>query len=161
MRSKMYSLFLPNDKEKKTSKGVKRSFVSKYIRLNEYANCLFDEETTNDKFRNIRIIKRQLHTTEIYKIALSPYDVKRYLVDNWKSRAYGHYKTLTDKKTLPVDWCTHLRVPGFSIPLTVCTFFICILYYRCASITFWELGSFIVYVNAYLTCLPFSLPWGG
>ena len=102
LRSKMYSLLLPNDKEKKTAKGVKRSFVSKYIRHNEYANCLFDEETTNATFRNIRSIKHQLHTTEISKIALSPYDDKRYLVDNCKSLAYGHYKTLTDNKTLPV-----------------------------------------------------------
>src|SRR6218665_3174885 len=77
LRSKMYSLLLPNDKEKKTAEGVKRSFMSKYIRHNEYANCLFDEETTNATFRNIRSIKHQLHTTEISKIALSPYHARQ------------------------------------------------------------------------------------
>ena len=93
LRSKMYSLLLPKDYEKKTAKGVKKSYVSKYIRHSDYRNCLFAEETTTANFFTIRSIKHQLHTTEITKSALSPYDDKRYLIDNSASLAYGHIDT--------------------------------------------------------------------
>ena len=76
----MYSLLLPNNKEKKTAKQVKRSYVAKTIRHNEYKACLFDEEPTSSKFFVIRRNKHDLHTTEIPKAALSPYDDKRYLM---------------------------------------------------------------------------------
>ena len=39
--------------------------MSKYIRHNEYANCLFEEETTNATFRNIRSIKHQLRAHKL------------------------------------------------------------------------------------------------
>src|SRR6218665_661455 len=44
LRSKMYSLLLPNNKEKKTAKGVKKSYVAKNIRHEHYKQCLFDEK---------------------------------------------------------------------------------------------------------------------
>ena len=90
LRSKMYSLLLPKDYEKKTAKGVKKSCVSKYIRHRDYASCLFDEKPTTAKFYTIRSVKHQLHTAEISKSALSPYDDKRYLINNRDSLAYGH-----------------------------------------------------------------------
>src|SRR5688572_29954288 len=93
LRSKMYSLLLPEDYEKKTAKGVKKSYVSKYIRHCDYTNCLMDEETTTANFFMIRSRKHQLHTAEITKSALSPYDDKRYLIDNSASLAYGHTNT--------------------------------------------------------------------
>jgi RNase P subunit RPR2 len=90
LRSKMYSLLLPNSKEKKTCKGVKRSYVSKVIRHKMYRDCLFNETPTSSNFFVIRSTKHELHTTEITKAALSPYDDKRYLLNNVDSLAYGH-----------------------------------------------------------------------
>ena len=58
----MYSLLLHKYKEKKTAKGVKRSFVSKYIRHNQYVKCLVDEEMPSAKFNNIPCRKQELHT---------------------------------------------------------------------------------------------------
>ena len=144
-----------------------RSFVSKYIRHNEYANCLFDEETTNAKFRNIRSIKHQLHTTEISKIALSPYDDKRYLVDNCKSPAYGHYKT-TDNKSLSlnamislatqfhcmqayiVSKCVNSFVQAIALKFCwlLCVNIIVVYRATCENMTV----SLYNYVNSYLIC---------
>jgi len=90
LRSKMYSLLLPKDYEKKTAKGIKKSFVTKNIRHEHYARCLFDEKATSARFFTIRSRKHQLHTAEIVKSALSPYDDKRYLLNNCASLAYGH-----------------------------------------------------------------------
>jgi len=90
LRSKMYSLLLPNNKEKKTAKGVKRSYVSKNIRHEHYRQCLFEEKPTQAKFCTITSQKQSLHSTENIKVALSPYDDKRYLLSNRVSLAYGH-----------------------------------------------------------------------
>jgi len=92
LRSKMYSILLPNDKEKKTAKGVKRSFVAKSILHANYRDCLVKEEPTKAKFNTLRSIDHVVHTTNIVKAALSPYDDKRYLLDSTDSYAYGHYK---------------------------------------------------------------------
>jgi hypothetical protein len=70
----MYSLLLPNNKEKKTAKGIQRGFVKKNIRHAEYRACIFDEQPTSSKFCAIRITKHDLHTVEQRKAVLSPYD---------------------------------------------------------------------------------------
>jgi len=90
LRSKMYSLLLPGNKEKKTAKGIKKSYVTKKIRHEDYRNCIFNEEPTTSKFRTIRSTRHELHTIEISKAALSPFDDKRYLVNSSDSYAYGH-----------------------------------------------------------------------
>ena len=84
------SLLLPNNKEKKTAKGVKKSCVAKNIRHDHYKQCLFDDVTTTAKFCRIQSQRHNLHTAETTKIALSPYDDKRYLISNRVSYAYGH-----------------------------------------------------------------------
>src|ERR1043165_3942383 len=90
LRSKMYSLLLPKDYEKKTAKGVKKSFVNKKVRHRDYVASLRDETSTMANFFTIRSLKHQLHATEIPKSALSPYNDKRYLINNSDSLAYGH-----------------------------------------------------------------------
>src|ERR1043165_6338560 len=62
LRSKMYCLLLPKDYEKKTAKGIKKSFVTKNVRHDDYAKCLFDETSTSAKFFTIRSRKHHLHT---------------------------------------------------------------------------------------------------
>jgi|SRR6218665_1814512 len=92
LQSKMYSLLLSGEKEKKTAKGVKRSYVAKSIRHADCKKCLFDEFPTISTFHNIRSLEHGLHTTKITKAALSPYDDKRYLINSRVSCAYGHFK---------------------------------------------------------------------
>ena len=44
LRSKMYSLLLPDNKEKQTAKGVKRSYVPKHILHAHYRDCFQKEQ---------------------------------------------------------------------------------------------------------------------
>ena len=90
LRAKMYSLLLGVEKEKKTAKGIKKSFVSKHIRHNDYKTCLFSQQPTQSSFYTIRSKNHLLHTTHITKTALSAFDDKRYLLNSTDSLAYGH-----------------------------------------------------------------------
>jgi len=91
LRAKMYSLLA--DKEKKTAKGVKRSFVRENIRHQMYVDCLKHEKKTTASFFNLQSKNHVIATTKIVKDALSPYDDKRYLLsDSTDTLAYGHYR---------------------------------------------------------------------
>ena len=45
LRSKMYSIKLENDKEKKTGKGIKKSALKKKVNHENYLQCLFPNGT--------------------------------------------------------------------------------------------------------------------
>ena len=94
LRSKMYSLLLPDDKVKLTAKGIKKQYVKKYITHSQYLNCLVECKQTNAKFCNIRSRNHILKTESVSKIALSPFDDKRYILkDSTDTLAYGHFRT--------------------------------------------------------------------
>ena len=95
LRAKMYSLLLPGDKEKSTAKGVKRSHAQKYIKHNQYKNCLDQELQTEETFHVLQSKNHEIKTARVTKIALSCYDDKRFLLPNSTDTvAYGHYKLL-------------------------------------------------------------------
>ena len=89
----MYSLQLPNGKEKSTAKGIKTSFAKKNIKHQIYRECLFNETTTTASYHQIGSKDHQVSTRNICKSALSPFDDKRYLqVGTTDTLAYYHYK---------------------------------------------------------------------
>jgi len=65
--------------EKRAIKGVKRSFGQENIRHKDFQDCLKLEKKTNSSFYCIRHTKQKLQTIPITKVALSPFDDKRYL----------------------------------------------------------------------------------
>ena len=71
LRAKMYSLLLPDGKEKSTAKGINRTFAKKQIKHSMYRECLFDEQTTSATYFQIASSNHQL-STKITKSALSP-----------------------------------------------------------------------------------------
>ena len=92
LRSKMYSLLLPDGKEKGTAKGIKTSYAKKHLRHQSYLKCLTDVEQTTANYKTIRSRQHVLRTEDVSKIALSPYDDKRYLLfDTHRTLAYGHH----------------------------------------------------------------------
>jgi hypothetical protein len=92
LRSKMYSILLPDGKEKKTAKGIPYS-AQKHVRHEAYVQCLVEEKMTNSEFYSIRSHVHEMRTEKITKIALSPFDDKRFLLPGTTAtRAYGHYK---------------------------------------------------------------------
>ena len=93
LRSKMYSLLLPDMTSKQTAKGVDRNYVKQCISHEQYRNCVQENHRTTAQFKSIRSFHQELFTLDISKIALSPYDDKRYILlsDSTDTLAYGHH----------------------------------------------------------------------
>jgi len=92
LRAKMYSLSC-GDKSQKKVKGIKKKYVKKSVRHDSFVNVLRNiEPHTEAKFRLFRSTNHVLNTLEITKLCLSPFDDKRYILeDGIHTLAYGHY----------------------------------------------------------------------
>lgn len=94
LKSKMYSLIYEengNLKEKKTATGIKKSVTKLHTRHEHYKQCLIDKEIHMSTMTQIRSYDHQLYNISLNKRGLSPFDDKRYLLDDGiSSYAYGH-----------------------------------------------------------------------
>ena len=91
LRSKMYSISYGGGIEKKTAKGIKKSTIRQSLRHAMYKDALFQEMVTQATMRVIRSLNHQLYSMVCNKKALSPYDDKRYVLnDKFTTRAHGH-----------------------------------------------------------------------
>ncbi|KAJ8972051.1 hypothetical protein NQ317_001521 [Molorchus minor] len=94
LRSKMYSIKCGEICNVKKVKGLKTNVVRKYIQFEDYLRCL---EEFKEIYRTQRLIRSYLH--QIYsikqcKLALSPFDDKRFLKEgSTDTLPYGHYAT--------------------------------------------------------------------
>jgi hypothetical protein len=86
---KMYS-YKYNEKTEFRAKGVPKSIVKKTFGFDSYVATIFDEETIPVKFNTIQSKKHQLYTMEMSKTGLSPYESKRYWINNVESLPYGY-----------------------------------------------------------------------
>lgn len=94
LKSKMYSLIYEengNLKGKKTAAGIKKSVTKLHTRHEHYRQCLFNKEIHTSTSTQIRSYDHQLYNISINKRGLSPFDDKRYILDDGiSSYAYGH-----------------------------------------------------------------------
>ena len=91
LRAKMYSLRLAHS-EKKTAKGVARYVKERDLRHDLYRDCLLGERQLYHCMNAIRSFDHQLFTLTQRKATLSPYDDKRFVLnDKVSTRAHGHY----------------------------------------------------------------------
>ena len=92
LRAKLYSYTMLKGEDSKKCKGVKKSVVKKSITHKDYKKCLF---TGKEQLRKMNIIKSRRHeiyTEEVNKVALSPIDDKRHILeDGVHTLALGHY----------------------------------------------------------------------
>ncbi|CAB4010043.1 Hypothetical predicted protein, partial [Paramuricea clavata] len=92
----MYSiLYTENNKlvEKKTAKGIKESVTKKKIKHDNYETCLFVKNQTKASMNQIRSKGHEIYSIKLNKIALSPYDDKRFILEDFVSTlVHGHYK---------------------------------------------------------------------
>ena len=92
LKSKMYSYKIEEEEHKK-AKGVKKNVVKKEIKHQDYLDVLFNKKIMHHQMNTIRSESHQINSYHLNKVSLSPYDDKRYLLDNGiKSYAYGNYK---------------------------------------------------------------------
>ena len=91
LRSKMYSMSYGDGIEKKTAKGIKKSTIRQSLRHAMYKDALFQEMVSQATMRVIRSLNHQLYSMVCNKKALSPFDDKRYVLDDkFTTRAHGH-----------------------------------------------------------------------
>jgi hypothetical protein len=88
LKSKMYA-FRTCIREKKVCKGIKKSHVER-IKFNTYKFCLFNQQQTTEEIHRIQSNKLQMYTIKDTKVALSPYDDKKYLINNMIRYSFGH-----------------------------------------------------------------------
>jgi len=92
IRAKMYSLDCV-DHTKKRAKGVTKSVIKNNLMHAMYLETLRNESIRRDRMVRIASSAHQLTTTVFNKISLSPFDNKRYLLDDGiTSYAYGHHR---------------------------------------------------------------------
>ncbi|XP_071579389.1 uncharacterized protein [Temnothorax nylanderi] len=93
LRAKMYALKVDGKKDTKKAKGVKSNVVARTITFDDYTRCLKDAiEMTRQQF-SIRSKLHDVNTIRETKIALSPYDDKRYIIpDSIDTLPWGHYQ---------------------------------------------------------------------
>ncbi|KYN27900.1 hypothetical protein ALC57_02694 [Trachymyrmex cornetzi] len=93
LRAKMYALRVDGKKDTKKAKGVKSNIVARTITFDDYTRCLNDEIEMTRQQSCIRSKLHQVYTISETKIALSPYDDKRYIIPNsTKTLPWGHYR---------------------------------------------------------------------
>ncbi|XP_051170478.1 uncharacterized protein LOC127287531 [Leptopilina boulardi] len=98
LRSKMYSLRVDNQDFLKKAKGVKSNVVKNHITFNDYIYCLKNIKIQSRTQYSIRSKLHKVLTLKQKKIALSPYDDKRFLLKhNTDTLAWGHYIIERDK----------------------------------------------------------------
>ena len=90
LKPKMYSFnYIDNNiiLNKNIHKGVKESICLKH---NEYKRSLYKEELIYKEFYNLQLNKQNIYLDKINKIALNPFESKRYWIDNINSLPYGY-----------------------------------------------------------------------
>ena len=93
LRSKMYSIKLDDDSEKKTAKGIVRNVIKKHLKHENYKQILDSGGRMNSSMKMIRSFDHDIYTVNVIKVSLSAYDDKRYILDDGvTSHAYGHFR---------------------------------------------------------------------
>ena len=83
--------------ENKKYKGIKKMVIEKSIDHEDYKTCLFEQEEQRRKMNIIRAYNHVVYTETINKVALSPFDDKRYILeDKINTLAWGHHKIPDD-----------------------------------------------------------------
>ena len=92
LRPKMYSILEADGYEKKTAKGIAKKTSAK-ICHGRYLHTFYNEASTSVTFNQIKSIMHEIFTVKATKTGLSPYDDKRYILDDGVSAlAFGHHR---------------------------------------------------------------------
>ena len=82
LRSKMYSVKYYTGEEIKRIKGISRTTVKKNVNFEDYENTLDNKTIQRHKMKTIRSINHDVQLLTINKVSLSPFDDKRYILDD-------------------------------------------------------------------------------
>ena len=90
LRSKMYSLQWTEGNVRRC-KGVSKAITKNVLKHSMYKDCLFNGEQRSDEIVKIGSSLHNLYTFNMKKVSLSPFDDKRFVLNNKiNTLAYGH-----------------------------------------------------------------------
>ena len=99
------------------AKGVKKSVLQKTISHDDYRKCLFNNNVITRNMTNIRSHSHRVFGESTAKVALSPLDTKRFILnDGTTTLAYGH----KDTPIVQHNWI--LRTASTLVQLTTCPY---------------------------------------
>ena len=110
LKSKMYSLISVNDEEVTKAKGI-----NKKIKHKEFADVFFNKKLIRHNMKRIQSKLHKIGTYDVYKISLSCFDDKRYILDDGvNTLAYFHKDIKSDGYGLKVviilgDYFNHFK----------------------------------------------------
>ena len=85
------SSYRTENKEVKTAKGVKNNVIKRELCHSDYGAVLYNCTTMRHQMKTIRSEHHQISSYQINKVSLSPFDDKRYILDDGiTSYAYGN-----------------------------------------------------------------------
>jgi hypothetical protein len=111
LRPKMYSiLYTENNKqvEKKTAKGIKKSVTKRKLRHAGYRECLFEKRQTMASLNQIRSESHEIYSIKLNKIGLSPYDDKRYILNDGMNTLAMDITKRNHKNILRMQFYCHI-----------------------------------------------------
>ncbi|XP_039284341.1 uncharacterized protein LOC120351379 isoform X1 [Nilaparvata lugens] len=77
---------------KHAAKGVARTIINNKLRYDMYMKCLTDRLVQRECFSQLRSYSHDIYQISCAKVALSPFDTKRYIESNGiDTKAWGHY----------------------------------------------------------------------
>ena len=95
LKAKMYSLLYANDESHCTAKGIKKQVVKKTFNHKMYVDSLKLSKSNYVLQNQIVGRKHEVFTVRINKMALNPFDDKRYIIsDGVSTLAHGHYNII-------------------------------------------------------------------
>ena len=84
-------------------KGSEENVVKKDISHQDYVDCLFEERKFMHTMQSIQSFRRQLYTIKQNKVSLSPYNDKRYLLDDEVSSVtHNNFRLFKYLRNLPI-----------------------------------------------------------
>jgi len=93
LKAKIYALRVDGKKDPKKVTDIKSNVVERTITFDDYTRCLQDEIEMTRTQSCIKLKLHEVYTMSETKIALNPYDDKRYIVpDSIDTLPWGHYK---------------------------------------------------------------------
>lgn len=94
LKPKLYAIKTAEGEEKKRAKGIQKATVEKNISFDCYMECLKNEFIPTAFQRRLASKKHSINMIVNQKIVMTPFDDKRYLLDDGiSSLAYGHFVT--------------------------------------------------------------------
>ena len=91
LRAKQWAYATAEKDEHKTCKGINRSTIAKELTLDMYMQAVSEHRVHTSAMTSNRSSEHELSTRTVTKVALSPYDDKRYILqDGIKMLPYGH-----------------------------------------------------------------------